>query len=248
MILPPIETLKPKYLSDIDDSRVFSIKIGDWRYRIDGSFHIPLVYEIIKQLKKSPAELTMIGDARVSKGIFLPGRFKRIYVTEEHGAHFLSGGDILEFDPKSIKYLSKSKHNKRVYEELMIHENMILVTRSGTVGNVLLSPKHLDGWAATEHIIRIIPSEEANAGYIYAFLASSYGNILIKRFTYGSVVDEIDDKHIASIEFTLPSKAIQDEIGNLVLEANKKRSQAYVLEKDAINRVEEIIKSGSIVN
>jgi type I restriction enzyme S subunit len=244
--LPPMETLKPRYIAGIDDSRVFSIKVSDWRYRIDGSFHLPIVCEIVKQLKKSPAELTTIGDKRVSKGVILPGRFKRIYVTEEYGAPFLSGGDILQFDPVSVKYLSKSKHNKRVYEELMIYENMILVTRSGTVGNVLLSPKHFEDWAATEHIIRIIPAEDINAGYIYAFLASSYGKMLIKRFTYGSVVDEIDDKQLASVEFPLPSKTVQDEIGNLILDANKKRTQAYNLEKTAINKVEEIITSDSV--
>lgn len=241
--LPSLETMKPKYLNVADELRIFSRKISDWQHRLDGSFHIPIIDEIIKQLQKSPAELTTIGDERVSEKIILPGRFKRVYVTEEYGTPFLSGGDIMQFDQIQVKYLSKNKHSKRVYEELMLQENTILVTRSGTVGNVVRSPKHFEGWAANEHIIRIIPSKEINAGYIYTFLASSYGRELIKRFTYGSVVDEIDDKQLASVEFPLPSRNIQDEIGNLVLEANKKWTEAYRLEKATISKVEEYITS-----
>jgi type I restriction enzyme S subunit len=243
--LPPLETLKPRYLNGTNELRVFSRKISDWQHRFDGSFHLPIVDEIIKQLKKSPVELTTVGDKRVSEKIILPGRFKRVYVNEEYGTLFLSGGDILQFDPSQVKYLSKSKHNKRVYEELTLFENMILVTRSGTVGNVIISPEHFEGWTANEHILRIIPSKETNAGYIYAFLTSSYGRELIRRFTYGSVVDEIDDKQLASVEFPLPSRSIQDEIGNLVLDANKKWTEAYRLEKITIAKVEDLIKAGS---
>lgn len=243
--LSPLETLNPEYL-DRGKLRTFSKKISGWQHRLDGSYHLPIIEEIVNQLKKSPAELTTVGDKRVSEKIILPGRFKRIYVTVDYGVPFLSGGDIMQFAPVQVKYLSKSKHSKKVYEELMLHENTILVTRSGTVGNVVISPKHFEGWAATEHIIRIVPSKETNAGYIYAFLASSYGRELIKRFTYGSVVDEIDNKQLASVEFPLPSRSIQDEIGNLVLDANRKWTEAYKLEKTTITRVEELITSGAI--
>lgn len=246
--LPSLESLKIKYLSAEPDLRSFSVKISEWKHRFDGSFHIPIITEIVKQLERCPAELTFLGDKRISKKIFLPGRFKRVYVSEDYGAPFLSGGDILQFDPKKEKYLSKKHHDKRINEQLVLHENMILVTRSGTVGNTILVPEHLTGWVANEHILRIIPNEETNAGYIYAFLASDYGRELVKRFTYGSVVDEIGEDQLASVEFPLPSRKIQDEIGNLVLEAKRKYSEAYAIEKATIRKVEEIILSSLIVS
>lgn len=246
--LPPLKSLKIKYLSDDPDLRSFPVKISEWKHRIDGSFHIPIITKIVKQLERCPAELTVLGDKRISKKIFLPGRFKRIYVNEDYGAPFLSGGDILQFDPKKVKFLSKKHHDKRINEQLALHENMILVTRSGTIGNTVLVPEHLNGWVANEHILRIIPNEETNAGYIYAFLASSYGRELVKRFTYGSVVDEIDDNQLASVEFPLPSRKIQDEIGDLVLNAKKKYSSAYIIEKTEISKVEEILLSSLIVS
>lgn len=55
------------------------------------------------------------------------------------------------------------------------------------------------------------------------------------HFTYGSVVDEIDDNHVRQIPFPLlKNKAIQDRINALVLEASKKRYEAYLLEQQAI--------------
>ena len=63
--------------------------------------------------------------------------------------------------------------------------------------------KYYDGWSASQHIIRIIPSKKINAGYLYAWLASDYGHELIKRYSYGSVVDEITDDQVAEIPIPL---------------------------------------------
>lgn len=71
--------------------------------------------------------------------------------------------------------------------------------------------------------------------YLNVFLSSEYGYQLITHFTYGSVVDEIDDNHVRQIPFPLlKNKAVQDRINALALEANKKRYEAYLLEQQAI--------------
>lgn len=241
--LAPLDALKVQYLDNSKELRAFPIKLSKFQHRVDASFYLPVIDLIREQLEKAPVELTNVGDKRVSEKIILPGRFKRVYVNEEYGVPFLSGGDILQFDPPQVKYLSVKQHGKRIADQLTLHENMILVTRSGTVGNVVLAPKHFENWIANEHILRIVPSKDINAGYVYAFLASDYGKALIKRFTYGSVVDEIDDNHLASVEFPLPSNEIQNEIGNLVLHANKKLTEAFLLEKGAIDAVEHFISN-----
>lgn len=68
---------------------------------------------------------------------------------------------------------------------------------------------------------------------------------LITRFTYGSVVDEIDDNHVSQITIPLlKSTDIQTKINNLALEANEKRYEAYKLEQKAMEIMnEEIIYS-----
>lgn len=66
-------------------------------------------------------------------------------------------------------------------------------------------------------------------------MASSYGKVLITRFTYGSVVDEIDDNHVRQIAIPLlKNHTVQKKINDLALEANEKRYQAYLLEQEAL--------------
>lgn len=66
-------------------------------------------------------------------------------------------------------------------------------------------------------------------------MASDYGFQLITRFTYGSVVDEIDDNHVRSIPIPLlKNHSVQQEINAFALGANEKRYEAYRLEQEAL--------------
>ena len=65
---------------------------------------------------------------------------------------------------------------------------------------------------------------------------SDYGYHLITRYTYGSVVDEIDDNHVRQIAIPLlKNKTIQKQINDLALLANDKRYEAYKLEQEALS-------------
>jgi type I restriction enzyme S subunit len=234
--LPPIHKLKIKRFNNKVEVDNYNVKLSNLNGRFDGSYHVPIVNTITEHLKKFAAELITVGDERVSKEIILPGRFKRVYVEEGQGRIFFGGKQLFELDPSNKKYLSLSKHSKRIKEQLELQENMVLVTCSGTIGKVTLVPKHWNHWAANQHIIRIIPMTNEIAGYMFIFLYSDYGYHLIKRYTYGSVVDEIDDYHVSQIPFPLlKDKSIQTKINELALEANKMRYEAYVLEQKAMN-------------
>lgn len=201
---------------------------------------MPIVDTIIEHLKTYAKEVTTIGDERISSEVILPGRFKRVYVDEEYGRVFIGGKQLGELDPSSKKYLSNAKHSKQIYDELMLSEAMTLITRSGTIGKVTLVPKHWEHWIASEHIIRVVPANTEIAGYLNIFLSSEYGHQLITRFTYGSVVDEIDDDHIRQIAIPLlKNQDIQNKINDLALLANQKRYEAYMLEQEALKIMNE---------
>lgn len=106
-----------------------------------------------------------------------------------------------ELDPSNKKYLSLSQHGERIEKQLELHENMTLITCSGTIGKVALVGRHWEKWAANQHIIRIVPASENIAGYLNIFLASEYGYHLITRYTYGAVIDEIDATHVSNTLF-----------------------------------------------
>ena len=237
LCIKSIKELEPKYT---DNFTGFVVNSKNLNMRLDGSFHVPIINEILSQFDKIRCQLTTLGDERISEKIILPRRFKRIYVKSSFGVPFLGSREILQYDYPDMKYLSLKKH-ENILNEITLRENMVLITCSGTIGNVILCPKYYDGWSASQHIIRIIPSKKINAGYLYAWLASDYGHELIKRYSYGSVVDEITDDQVAEIPIPLLDTDTTNRIGNFVLDANKKRDQAHRLEKEAICLVEDMI-------
>ncbi|MBI2354762.1 MAG: restriction endonuclease subunit S [Deltaproteobacteria bacterium] len=238
--LPDIDDIKPKYFDSSADLRNYSVSLSCLDGRLEASYHLPIVDSIQRLLAANAKEVVTVGDSRVSKAIILPGRFKRVYVEEGQGVTFFGGKQILELDPSTKKYLSSKQHGKRITEQLTILENTILVTRSGTIGKINIAPKHWKGWIPNEHIIRVIPANASIAGYTYAWLASDYAYPLIHRFTYGAVVDEIDDFHVAAVPFPfLQDTNIQKTINDKVLEANRKRFEAYELEQKALKIMDE---------
>ncbi|NTW76906.1 MAG: restriction endonuclease subunit S [Syntrophaceae bacterium] len=238
--LPDISDIKSKYFNEFADFHNYSINISSLDDRMEASYHAPIVDSIEYLLTSNAKEVTALADSRVSKAIILPGRFKRVYVEEGHGVTFFGGKQILELDPSNKKYLSLAHHASRIKGELTLHEYMTLITCSGTIGKVNIVPKHWDGWTANQHIIRIVPANTSIAGYVYAWLASDYAYPLIHRFTYGAVVDEIDDFHVSALPFPfLNNTDTQKLINDKVLDANHKRFEAYELEQYALQIMDE---------
>lgn len=234
--LPSISEFKQNNIKNSANVNAFSVKLSNLAGRVDASYHLPIVDAIVNHLRKYAEEVTTVGDERISSDIILPGRFKRVYVDEGFGRVFIGGKQLWELDPTNKKYLSLTHHGDRISKQLELHENMTLITCSGTIGKVALVGKHWENWTANQHIIRVVPADLNIAGYLNIFLSSDYGNVLIRRFTYGSVVDEIDNNHVSQIAIPLlKNKDVQKQINDFALEANQKRYNAYKLEQQALD-------------
>lgn len=229
--IPPIEKLENK---TEDRTQIFNIKLSHLNNRLDTSYHLPIIDEIMNYLSNASEEVTTIGDSRISTDVILPGRFKRVYVDEEYGVKFLGSKVMKQLNPLTEKYLSKKVHKKEIDKTLGIKENSILLSARGTIGDVVLSCKHFSGWAISDNMMQILLSEDI-CGYVHVFLSTDYGKTLIKRFVYGGVVDAVEPQHIKQIPIPLLKRHdIQSKINDLALEANKKRYEAYELEQEAL--------------
>jgi type I restriction enzyme S subunit len=238
--LKPIEELKTEYFDNSVELRNYTTKLSDLRLRLDGSYHIPIVQLVEQEIKRHAKEISTIG--QLSKDVILAGVFKRTYVDRENGVPFLGGRDITQLNPQVEKFLSKSVHAARIKKELEVFENYVLISDRGTIGKVQIVPKHWNGWAVSQNIIKVIANSNDIAGFLFCFLNSDYGQILIKRETYGSVVDMIDDKNVSGIHVPLlKNENKQKEINDLVLLANELRYQAHLKEQEAIKKMEDII-------
>ncbi len=238
--------LEELHLPSIDDLEKynkrdsFSVPLSKLNNRLDGSYHLPVVSFITEMLKKHAKAVVLLKDESITDGIILAPRFKRIYVDEGYGRIFIGGKEIYQLDPNNKKYLSNVHHKDLIKNKLEIHENMTLITCSGTIGKVAFVGKHWDGWTVNQHVLRVVPKNTDIAGYLYVFLQSKYGYYLITKHTYGSVIDEIDDTQVGEIPIPLlKDEKKQKDINDFALEANKKRYDAYICEQEALRIMEE---------
>lgn len=242
------ERLNLPYLKDITPrgsaSFTTTIKASQLMGRLEASFHNPEAIAAEKQLAQLPVEITKIGDQRITKEVRAITKFRERTYVDKGGIPMLSSKQLFQVDPIDVKRLAKGSHTKDL-PEIQLEENMIAVTRSGTIGKVQIIPKYMAAWTASEDATRILASDDINAGYLYAWLASDYGYCLMTRCSYGSVILEVDKEMFSSVHIPLPELSIRNEIGDLVLKANQLRDQAWRSEQEAISKLEKLISSKS---
>jgi type I restriction enzyme S subunit len=199
-------------------------------YRLDAHFYNPTAQLAVANIKKCRCEVKTVGE--VAERVLMGPRFKRNYVESTHGVPFLSGKNIVQIRLTDLKFLSNLQIADM--QELIVKRGWTLITCSGTLGRTCFVWKNYEDYAASQHILRVLPDEsKIDAGYLYAFLASPYGYEQILRYQHGSVIDEITDKQIEHVLVPCPSRKDQETIGDMVREAYEKRAEAIHLEDEA---------------
>lgn len=160
-----------KITTTVKLSEVFSagLRLEAAAFNIDARAAVQELYA--SELQLSP----VLGEAGLCQKVNEVTRFGRRYVKPEHGVPFLSSSDIISLKPEINKYLSR-KLTKQL-DQLLISEWDILISRSGTVGNVSLAGRNISGMALSEHALRLQSDAKETAGYVTAFLRSRYGRL-----------------------------------------------------------------------
>ncbi|MDG6913070.1 MAG: hypothetical protein JRN35_08345 [Nitrososphaerota archaeon] len=218
-------------------ARCFETSLSDLELRMDAPYHSPLAQVVIRNLAKSrTGKMKRLRDVATS---FVPPRFKRAYVSPPDGIPLLQGTHVPQAKPQDVKVLWKDMKKLKKY---LVKEGWILVTCSGTIGEVSMIAGQQDGWAATNHLLRIVPDRaRMHPGYLALFLRSVYGWAQFQRLIYGGVVDEIAEAGDLADNVTIlkPSnEEVEKEIGDMVVRAYQKRDEANSLEDDALSMLE----------
>ena len=232
---------------EVDTEAPVSLIGSEWLhredFRLDAGYYNAETMQAHRTLDESGLKMVRLGE--VTERIFMPNRFKRVYVDERHGVPFLQGSHLTHFRPADLKYISRSAHKK--FRDWTIQPGWVLVTRSGTVGRVAVALRQWDGWAASEHIIRIVPREDSPcpSGYIYAWLSSPLGQAQFNGI-FGAVVDEVSPSHLENILIPVPETEEQREIvasiNALAMDALSKKERALEQDAEAINAVGNLIR------
>jgi hypothetical protein len=213
---------------DIEHAESFKVKLSD--ILADSDLHLNALFHRYKrpiehtERKSDRWQYVKVRD--VVKSIFYPTRFKREYVDYYSGAvPFLGGANISQMMISTEKWL---RHDNQYLESLKVQKGWILITRSGTTGIVSSVPSAWDGFAMSEHVIRIIADpEKLDPHYLQAFLRTKYAQEIISRGVFGSVIDEITPEYLGEIEIPVPrSAALLKKIAQKVKKVEMSRNAA----------------------
>lgn len=192
--------------------------------RFDPSFHLSDAITLREKVENVPFEKVSIADA--TENVFLGNIFSRIFVKDaEHGIPYLAASDTVLANLDTGRYLSKKQASILSY--LMLKKDWIVVTCSGTIGNVTYTNSFFENHIATHDLIRIVPNDEKNLrGYLYAFLASKYGYNQLTQSQFGGVVKHINADHVRNIKVPCFAEFFQEEVNDLAQEAARLRENA----------------------
>ena len=211
-------------------------------YRFDPDIHLSEGVAIRRILRELPFELSTVGDN--AERVFLGNIFSRIFVkSPEYGVPYLAASDTVMANLDNGRFLAKAQANQ--LHHLKLEKDWILVTCSGTLGNVSFTNSTFENRIATHDLIRIVPnSKYVNKGTLYAFLSSKYGYYQITQSQFGGVVKHINDTQAKDILVPVFPLELQEEVNNLVNASARLREEAIDAFNNAIKIFEDnLVKS-----
>lgn len=137
------------------------------------------------------------GSDGLIKNAYYPGRFKRIYCEAGSGEPFYLPSQMTDIYPKADKHISAL--TKCNMSELKLKPQTLLLTRSGTIGTISYVSKTIEGTVFSDDVIRVTFKNDVDLGYVYAYLKSKIGNMMLTTNGYGSVITHIEPEHLSTV-------------------------------------------------
>jgi hypothetical protein len=160
-------------------------------------------------------------------GIFSGPLFRRVYLTDlEHSVPFVGSKDMQVADFTTLPRLSKADAESTSLHYLELEPGMTLISRSGfNAGRRAYVRPDMGGFWGSEDLIKVVPDRgKIEPGYLYAFLMSRFGEVLIRGGVYGSAVKHIAPDHVGKIRVPRFGEAMEKEIHELMQEAAELRA------------------------
>ena len=200
--------------------------------RLDANAYDPAAQGVIAQMEEKGLSLRPLSELA---SVFYRPRFTRIWADDaEHGVPYFNTTDLLSIfalgAPSPQRFLSHATTTN--IDALIVREGWLLMTCSGTVGRVFYVPRRLSGWAATHDIMRIVPSDPNEIGFLYAWLSTPLVRAHLESRQYSTQVDHLTEEDVSSFPVpVLPA----DDIARISAETLAAlREREHAIEKLAV--------------
>lgn len=225
--------------SSEDAPRITARPAGQLAARLDAEFHSDRHADAREAIaSREHHRLEEIGD------LVVLGRYKRYYVDPPHGTPILSGGQLHQFRPVALRNISdRSFKDPDAYR---LRRGWSLVACDGRSEGDLGRPGYVsslwDGWMASNHLMRLIPRNGIDPGYLHAALRMHEVQVQLRSRATGSVVDALDGLSCGPVLIPRAGGKAESALGRRVDAAYEKWAEAYRLQTTAAEDLEAAIE------
>lgn len=161
---------------------------------------------------------------------------KRTYVTDpQYGTPMLGASSMQLMDLSGLSLMSNRNVASRSYRNLIVRHGMTLASSSGIVGRLAYVRPDMDGMVSTGDTLKIQPDPKLiHPGYLFAFLSSRYGLVLVSLGTYGSIIQHLEPDHIADLPVPRLGEPLERKVHELIEKAASNRTQAARLRRESL--------------
>ena len=215
-------------------------EVIDSNYRLKASIYGIESRQVRKDLERGRWNIVHLN--AFIEDSFYGGRSKRVYIdkSNENAVGFLGSSEMLSVHPKPVKFLLKGGGT----DKFALKKGQILLSRSGTIGNVNYVNSTLENYFVSEHAIRIICKEYS--GYVYTFLKSKEGRVLVKSNMFGAVISQLEPEHLNHIPIPNPPPILKQKIHDLIEESFNLQDESNELMDAAQASLKAILQLPSI--
>jgi type I restriction enzyme M protein len=191
--------------------------------------------------------------ARVYKGT----RYKREDLETEIKAgpgivRYYTPGALLQDRGESIKYWDLGKASPKRRKELEKHRLRrldLLVTRSGTIGRILLTTSDHAGHIASDDLIHVDIENLDLRAYVYEFLGSDLGQRQMKKNEYGTIQQHLEPAHLRELLVPVPTHpVVTADVAKQVFAALELKEKSLAEERQAreilVNAIDQVLDEG----
>jgi hypothetical protein len=165
----------------------WSLALSDVTGRLDAASYDPLAATVRDELRSAGGKPV----ATFATVLKPPGRYKTYYVAPDHGRPILSGAQILQCKPINLRFISERSFKDA--SDYQLRRGWIAYQADGrseeALGIPILVTSDRDGWLASGHVGRLVPTNPEDSGWLYLAARTWCALIQVKALASGSVVD-----------------------------------------------------------
>lgn len=202
--------------------RASQLAVGE--RRMEGESYLSSGYGIRQLIESKSHGWSKLSEvATVSQ----PNRLKGVLVSKEHGAPFLSAGQLFDFRPVPRKWLAIEK--TKAAKSYFVDEGTILVTRSGSVGQSTLAFAPHREVIVSDDLLRVISKANDRHGWVYAYLKAPQVRAMTVNAHYGQIIKHLEVSHLNELPIPEVDDATASQFADQIDEVVRLRNESFRL-------------------